>query len=63
MDSGVSASGGREMSSGDTHSYSSLDRESSLIDSCCWSSASVRPPADTSLSKRKYVTRVPAGWE
>lgn len=38
-DSGVSASGGREMSSGDAQSYSSLDRESSGIASCCRSSA------------------------
>lgn len=51
MDSGVSASGGSEMSSGDAHSYSSLERESSVITSCCWSSASDRPPADASWVK------------
>lgn len=45
-DSGVSASGGSEISSGDAHSYSSLDSESSVITSCCWSSPSNRSPAD-----------------
>lgn len=55
LDSGVSASGGREMSSGDTHSYSSFDRESSVSASSCCSSASDRPPAETSWYKEPRI--------
>ncbi|TNN69567.1 hypothetical protein EYF80_020212 [Liparis tanakae] len=55
LDSGVSASGGREMSSGDAQSYSSLERESSDITSCCWSCASDRFSADASWSDRQLT--------
>lgn len=60
LDSGVSASGGREMSSGDAHSYSSLERKSSVIASWSWSSTSDRPSTGVSWVK---CDKNKAGWE